>query len=235
MSGNSGKLDALLTEERRFAPSEEFTRRAVVADPRIRDRAAADREGYWAEWAAQLDWFEPWKKVLDWNPPYAKWFVGGKLNVSHNCLDRHLNGSRRDKAALIWEGEPGDTRTYTYTELHREVSKFSNVLKGLGVKKGDRVAVYLPMIPEAAIAMLACSRIGAIHSVVFGGFSPESLADRNNDAEAKVLITADGGWRRGSVVSLKKNADDALERSPTVEHVVVVARGGSSPRRSMHR
>ncbi len=226
MSGDSGKLDALLTEERRFAPPEDFTRNAVVGDPGIRERAAADRESYWAEWASELDWFEPWQTVLEWTPPHAKWFVGGKLNVSHNCLDRHLNGSRRDKVALIWEGEPGDTKRYTYVELHREVSRFANVLKGLGVGKGDRVAVYLPMIPEAAVAMLACSRIGAIHSVVFGGFSPESLADRNNDAEAKVLITADGGWRRGSIVPLKKNADEALERSPTVEHVVVVARGG---------
>ncbi len=226
MSGDSGKLDALLVEERRFAPSGEFARQAVVSDPEIRARAAADREAYWAEWAGELDWFEPWQKVLDWNPPHAKWFVGGKLNVSHNCLDRHLNGSRRDKVALIWEGEPGDTKKYTYGELHREVSRFANALKGLGVTRGDRVAIYLPMIPEAAVAMLACSRIGAIHSVVFGGFSPESLSDRNNDAEAKVLITADGAWRRGAIVPLKRNADEALERSPTVEHVVVVARGG---------
>jgi acetyl-CoA synthetase len=152
--------------------------------------------------------------------------VGGRLNVAHNCLDRHLDGPRRDKAALVWEGEPGDTRTFTYAELHREVSRFANALKGLGVEKGDRVTIYLPMIPEAAVAMLACARIGAIHSVVFGGFSPESVADRNNDAEAKVLITADGGWRRGSVVPLKANADEALERSPSIEHVVVVRRGG---------
>jgi acetyl-CoA synthetase len=224
--GNSGKLDALLVEERRFAPPEDFSRNAVLRDPGIYDRAAQDREAYWAGWAAELDWFEPWQHVLEWDPPHAKWFVGGKLNVSHNCLDRHLSGPTRDKAALVWEGEPGDTRKYTYAELHREVSRFANVLKGLGVEKGDRVAVYLPMIPEAAVVMLACTRIGAIHSVVFGGFSPESLADRNNDAKAKVLVTADGGWRRGRMVALKKNADEALERSPTVESVVVVARGG---------
>ena len=178
------------------------------------------------EWAEQLDWFRRWDSVLEWQPPHAKWFVGGKLNVAYNCLDRHLNSSRSDQAALIWEGEPGDTRTYTYAQLHDAVCRFSNVLKNLGVIRGDRVTIYLPMIPEAAIAMLACVRIGAIHSVVFGGFSPESLADRNNDAQAKVLITADGGWRRGGIVPLKSNADEALLSSPTVENVVVVQRGG---------
>lgn len=226
MSGESGALDALLTEERRFPPPEEFRLKAVIDDPDIYDRAKSDPEGYWAAWAEELDWFQPWDEVLEWTPPHAKWFLGGKLNVSHNCLDRHLDGPRRTKAALIWEGEPGDTRTYTYEELHAEVVRFASALKDLGVEKGDRVAVYLPMIPEAAVAMLACARIGAIHSVVFGGFSPESLADRNNDAEAKVLITADGGWRRGGIVPLKENADKALESSPTVEHVVVVRRGG---------
>jgi acetyl-CoA synthetase len=226
MSGDSGALSALLTEERRFPPSEAFTSRAVIGDPAIYDRAATDREAYWEAWARELDWFEPWETVLEWNPPYAKWFVGGKLNVSHNCLDRHLGGPRADKVALVWEGEPGDTRRYTYSELHREVSKFANVLKDLGVRRGDRVTIYLPMVPEAAVAMLACTRIGAIHSVVFGGFSPESLADRNNDAESRILITADGAWRRGGIVPLKANADVALERSPTVERVVVVRRGG---------
>ncbi len=226
MSGDSGALSALLTEERRFPPSEAFTSRSVFGDPGIYDRAAKDREAYWEAWARELDWFEPWEKVLEWDPPYAKWFVGGKLNVSHNCLDRHLDGPRADKVALVWEGEPGDTRSYTYAELHREVSKFANVLKGLGVRRGDRVTIYLPMIPEAAVAMLACTRIGAIHSVVFGGFSPESLADRNNDAESRILITADGAWRRGGIVPLKANADVALERSPTIEQVVVVRRGG---------
>jgi len=226
MSTDAGSLDALLTENRRFTPPEEFTARAVVHDSEIYERAAADPEGFWAEWAAKLDWFEPWHTVLEWNAPYAKWFLGGKLNVAHNCLDRHLNGPRANQEALIWEGEPGDTRTFTYSELHAEVSAFSNALKGLGVVKGDRVTIYLPMVPEAAIAMLACARIGAIHSVVFGGFSPESLSDRNNDAQAKVLITADGGWRRGGIVPLKANSDTAMETSPTVQHVVVVQRGG---------
>jgi acetyl-CoA synthetase len=226
MSSDSGAFDALLHEDRRFAPPPEFADGAVMNDEEVYARAAADPEGYWADWARELDWFEPWHTVLEWTPPHAKWFLGGKLNVSHNCLDRHVEAGRGDRTALIWEGEPGDTRTYTYAELHREVGAFSNALKGLGVARGDRVTIYLPMIPEAAIAMLACTRIGAIHSVVFGGFSPESLADRNNDAQAKVLITADGGWRRGGVVALKANADEALERSRTVESVVVVARGG---------
>jgi acetyl-CoA synthetase len=226
MSSESGSLEALLDENRRFAPPEAFRAAANFNDEAVYARAAADREAYWASWAERLDWFEPWHTVLEWNPPYAKWFLGGKLNVSHNCLDRHVHGGKADKTALIWEGEPGDTRTYTYAELLDEVGRFSNALRGLGVGKGDRVTIYLPMIPEAVVAMLACTRIGAIHSVVFGGFSPESLSDRNNDAKAKVLVTADGGWRRGSVVPLKKNSDEALKTSPTVEHVVVVRRGG---------
>jgi len=226
MSKDAGTLDALLTEDRRFSPSEDFRTRAVVSDADIYERANKDRGSYWVEWAEQLDWFRRWDSVLEWQPPHAKWFVGGKLNVAYNCLDRHLNSSRSDQAALIWEGEPGDTRTYTYAQLHDAVCRFSNALKNLGVTRGDRVTIYLPMIPEAAIAMLACVRIGAIHSVVFGGFSPESLADRNNDAQAKVLITADGGWRRGGIVPLKSNADEALLSSPTVENVVVVQRGG---------
>ncbi len=223
---DAGELDALLHEDRRFPPPGVFTGQANCNDPEIYDRAAGDPEAYWSGWASELDWFEPWHTVLDWKPPHAKWFVGGKINVAHNCLDRHVEAGRGDRTALIWEGEPGDTRTFSYAELHREVSQFSNALRGLGVEKGDRVTIYLPMIPEAAVAMLACTRIGAIHSVVFGGFSPDSLADRNNDAESKVLITADGGWRRGSVVPLKANADVALEQSPTVTNVVVVARGG---------
>ena len=227
MSKDPGAFEALLTENRRFRPSPEFTARAVVGDEELYSAAQADREAYWAEWAESLHWFRRWDSVLEWTPPHAKWFVGGKLNVSYNCLDRHLDGTRADQPALIWEGEPGDSRTYTYRELHDSVCRFSNALKGLGVGRGDRVTIYLPMIPEAAIAMLACTRIGAIHSVVFGGFSPESLADRNNDAEAKVLVTADGGWRRGGIVELKANADEALETSPTVEHVVVVERGGA--------
>jgi len=224
---DAGALDALLSEDRRFAPSAEFRAGAVLGDPGVYARASADREAYWAEWAKQLHWFQPWQTVLKWKPPFAQWFVGGKLNVSYNCLDRHVAGGHGERVAFHWEGEPGDARTYTYAELLAEVCRFANVLKGLGVKKGDRVTIYLPLIPEVVVAMLACTRIGAIHSVVFGGFSPESLSDRNNDAAAKVLVTADGGWRRGQVVPLKANADEALGNSPTIEHVVVVARGGS--------
>jgi acetyl-CoA synthetase len=235
MSTDAGALDDLLHEDRRFPPPSGFASRAVMDDPSVYERAASDPEGYWAEWAAELNWFEPWRTVLEWSPPHAKWFVGGKLNVSYNCLDRHIEAGHGERTALLWEGEPGDTRTFTYSQLHAEVCRFANALRGLGVEKGDRVTIYLPMIPEAAIAMLACTRIGAIHSVVFGGFSPESLADRNNDAEAKVLITADGGWRRGSIVPLKENADAALERSPTVENMVVVARGGELTRESFTR
>ncbi|NNF13576.1 MAG: acetate--CoA ligase [Gemmatimonadetes bacterium] len=227
MSTDSGAFDDLLHEERRFSPPAEIADDAVLRDPSVYAEAASDREAFWAGWAAELDWFEPWSKVLEWDPPRAQWFIDGKLNVSHNCLDRHVEAGRGDRRALIWEGEPGDTRTYSYSELLEEVSRLANALRDLGVERGDRVTIYLPMIPEAAVAMLACTRIGAIHSVVFGGFSPESLADRNNDARAKVLITADGGWRRGAVVPLKANADEALQTSPTVENVVVVARGGA--------
>jgi acetyl-CoA synthetase len=225
MAQREQSLEALLTEDRRFEPTEEFRAQANVADAAVYAQAEADPESFWADWAERLDWFEHWHQVLQWDAPYAQWFVGGRLNASHNCLDRHLSSWRRNKAALIWEGEPGDTRTYTYWDLHREVSKFANVLKSLGVRKGERVAIYLPMIPEAAIAMLACARIGAPHSVVFGGFSAESLRDRINDAEAKVLITADGGYRRGRAVALKEAADLALAETPVVEHVVVVRRG----------
>jgi acetyl-CoA synthetase len=226
MTGETGGLDALLKEERRFPPPAEFAATGPhVTSTDVYELAERDPEAYWEGWAKELDWFEPWEKVLEWNPPYAKWFVGGKLNVCHNCVDRHLDGFRRNKAALIWEGEPGDTQVLTYHDLHQRVTRFARVLRDLGVAKGDRVAIYLPMIPEAAIAMLACARIGAIHSVVFGGFSPDSLADRINDAEAKVLITADGGHRRGTIVQLKANADKALENTPSIEKVVVVARG----------
>jgi acetyl-CoA synthetase len=199
-----------------------------VKDESVRADAERDFEAYWARWAGELDWFQKWDRVLEWKPPHARWFDGGRLNVSHNCLDRHVSGPRADKTALLWEGEPGDTRTYTYRELHAEVGRFAQVLRDLGVGRGDRVAIYLPMIPEAAIAMLACARIGAPHSVVFGGFSPESLSDRINDASAKLLITADGGYRRGHVVPLKANSDKALERCSTIEHVIVVKRGGGS-------
>ena len=217
-------IDVLLQENRKFPPSDEFRAAAQVTSPDIYEDAARDPEAYWAKMAGQLQWIRPWHTVLEWKPPHAQWFIGGKLNVSANCLDRHLDGPRRDAPAIIWEGEPGDERTVTYAELHAEVVKFGSALRSLGVTKGDRVAIYLPMIPEAAIAMLACARIGAIHSVVFGGFSPESLRDRINDAECKVLITADGSYRRGQVVALKRNADTALEETPSIEKVVVVQR-----------
>jgi acetyl-CoA synthetase len=217
-------IDVFLQEDRRFPPPDAFRRVAHVRDWSTHERASADYEAYWAEEARKLDWIRPWDSVLEWNPPRAKWFSGGKLNVSQNCLDRHIGSARRNKAALIWEGEPGDRRTLTYWDLYVEVRKFANVLKQLGVKKGDRVGIYLPMIPEAAIAMLACARVGAIHSVVFGGFSPESLRDRMNDAQARVVITADGGYRRGQIVPLKRNTDKALEGVPSVQHVIVVQR-----------
>jgi acetyl-CoA synthetase len=215
------EIDALLHENRKFPPSAEFRRNAHVSDAHVYDQEA---EAFWAAQANELEWFEKWKTVCEWNPPHSKWFVGGKLNISVNCVDRHIRTARRNKAALIWEGEPGDRRTLTYWDLYVFVQKFANTLKKFGVKKGDRVAIYMPLVPEVAIAMLACTRIGAIHSVVFGGFSPESLRDRINDAKAKVLITADGGYRRGSVVPLKRNADKAIEGCPTIENVIVVQR-----------
>ncbi|MDP2470473.1 MAG: acetate--CoA ligase [Candidatus Palauibacterales bacterium] len=218
------EIDVLLQEDRRFDPPESFREAAIVSDGAPYREAAGDREAFWASWAEELDWFRKWDTVLEWEPPFARWFVGGKLNVAHNCLDRHLDTWRANKAALIWEGEPGDRRIYTYRQLHREVCQFANALKGLGVEKGDRVAIYLPMIPEAAIAMLACARIGAPHSVVFGGFSAKSLRDRIEDARAKVLITADGGYRRGQVIPLKRTADEAIQGLGFVEHVVIVRR-----------
>jgi acetyl-CoA synthetase len=217
----SNEIDALLQENRSFPPSEDFRRNANANDESVYD--VADREAYWASWAEQLDWQTKWHTVLEWHAPYAKWFVGGKLNASANCLDRHL-ATRGEKQALIWEGEPGDVRTFTYRELHAEVSKFANVLKSLGVVLGDRVAIYMPLVPEAIVAMLACARIGAAHSVVFGGFSSEALRDRIQDAEAKVLITATAGYRRGNLVPLKKLADAAADDCPSIEHVVVVMR-----------
>jgi acetyl-CoA synthetase len=218
------EIDALLHENRKFPPPDAFRKGAHVSDPAIYDQAAADPEAFWETQANDLEWFKKWDTVLEWTPPHAKWFVGGQLNVSVNCVDRHVKGARRNKAALVWEGEPGDRRTLTYWDLYVEVQKFANVLKKLGVKRGDRVAIYMPLIPEVAIAMLACTRIGAAHSVVFGGFSPESLRDRINDAKCKVLITADGGYRRGGVIPLKRNSDKAIESCPTIEHVVVVQR-----------
>lgn len=220
-------LETLLEEKRVFSPSLEFKRQANMNDPGIYERAAADPIGFWASLAAQeLQWEKKWETVLDWDPPFARWFVGGQLNVTVNCLDRHVHSWRRNKVALIWEGEPGDSRIYTYYDLYKEVCRAANVLLSLGVHKGDRVAIYLPMIPEAMVAMLACARIGAVHSVVFGGFSADALRDRINDAQAKVLITADGGWRRGKIIPLKVNAGQALADAPSVEKVLVVRRTG---------
>jgi acetyl-CoA synthetase len=223
------RIETLLDEQRRFPPPEAFTARAHVRDSSPHERARKDPEGYWADWAKQLEWIRPWDRVLEWKPPHAKWFLGGKLNASVNCLDRHVRAGRSGRVALIWEGEPaGEVRRITYGELHTEVSKFANVLKSLGVGRGDRVAIYLPMVPEVAVAMLACARIGAVHTVVFGGFSAESLRDRINDAGAKVLVTADGGYRRGAIVPLKHNADDALAGTPSIAHVVVLRRTGQT-------
>lgn len=207
-----------------YHPSEEFKAQANLQSFDLFKEAKQDPLAFWAKQAENLHWFRPWTQVLEWNPPYAKWFVGGKLNVCYNCLDRHMETDTRTKRALIWEGENGDQREFTYEDLYQEVNQFANVLKSLGVAKGDRVAIYLPMIPEAAVSMLACARIGAIHTVVFGGFSAEALKDRILDAEAKVVITADGGFRRGKIVHLKEAVDQAVESCPCVEHVVVVKR-----------
>ena len=218
-------IEDFFVEDRSFPPPEGFKEHSLVASPFLYDEADQDYEGFWARQAADLlDWFEDWHTICEWKLPFAKWFLGGKLNVSHNCLDRHVAAGRGDKVAYHWEGEPGDTRTITYADLLAEVQKFANVLKSLGVQKGDRIAIYMPMIPELPVAMLACARIGAPHSVVFGGFSPDSLIDRINDAECKVVITADGGFRRGAAAMLKPNVDAALESTPSVEHVVVVRR-----------
>ncbi len=227
-SGSTGTIDALLQEDRTFPPPTEFVKQANVNDPKIYETATENPEAFWAKFAEELDWFKKWDKVLEWDPPFAKWFVGGKLNVSYNCLDRHLTSSRRNKAAIIWEGEPGDSKVYTYWDLYREVCRFANGLKSQGVEKGDRVTIYLPMTPELPIAMLACARIGAPHSVVFGGFSPESLRDRINDSQSKILITADGGYRRGGIVPLKQNSDDSLDGTYSIETVVVLRRTGSA-------
>ena len=226
-------IDSQLEENRAFSPTPEFTAQANADDPSIYDRANKDPEAFWAEYAALLDWFEPWHTVLQWESPHAKWFVGGKLNACVNCVDRHALGARAEKKAIIWEGEPGDTRTLTYRELYLEVCRFANVLRNLNVHKGDRVSVYMPMIPELAITLLACARIGAVHSVVFGGFSADSLRERINDCGASVLITADGGWRRGAVVPLKQMADEALSGTPTIKSVVVVERVGAHTKINM--
>jgi len=212
-------------QQQTFPPTVAFTAQANISDAGVYDVAAADSEGWWAKQSAEtLQWTKPWETVCEWNPPHAKWFVGGQLNVAANCLDRHLTNGRRNKAALIFEGEPGDSRVLTYWDLHREVCKLSNVLLGLGVVKGDRVTIYLPSVPEAVISMLACARIGAVHTVVFGGFSADSLAERISDSQSKLLITADGGWRRGAPVRLKDLADKALEGETTIGKVIVVNR-----------
>ncbi len=221
-------IEALADEQRTFPPSEDFKKSTLVAGTFLYDEAAENDEAFWARQADELiDWDTKWDTTLDWQLPDARWFDGGTLNVSYNCLDRHVLAGKGDKVAFHWEGEPGDRRTITYQALLDEVSQFANVLKGLGVEKGDRVNIYMPMIPEAAVAMLACARIGAAHSVVFGGFSAQALSDRINDAQAKVLVTADGGYRRGEVFPLKPAADEACETAPSIEHVVVVKRGGN--------
>ncbi len=221
-------IEDLLIEGRTFPPGKKFSKNANVNNAAIYKKAAKNPEKFWAGFAKELDWFEKWNKVSTWKAPHSKWFLGGKLNVSYNCIDRHVTTARKNKAAIIWEAESGESRTITYWELYREVNRFANVLKSLGVKKGDRVTIYLPMIPELAVAMLACARIGAPHSIVFGGFSAESLRDRINDSQARILITSDGGYRRGKVIPLKKNADDALKDAPTVEKVIVVNRVGAA-------
>ena len=228
MNRSDQPIEALLDEERLFPPPEECSRNANMADPDIYQRAAKDPEAYWAQAAESLEWMRKWDRVLDWKPPIAQWFVGGKLNVSVNCLDRHVRGWRRNKAAFIWEGEPGEERVLTFADLYREVNRFANAMKRLGVQKGDRVTIYMPMIPELPIALLACARIGAPHSVVFGGFSAESLRDRINDAQSKLVITADGSYRRGQIVPLKRNVDAALKDCPCVEKVVMVRRIGDA-------
>ena len=221
-------LSALLQEKRLFSPPEGFRERANAADPAIYESARKDLQSFWAEEAKRLDWFSPWQEILEWKAPWVKWFSGGKINVTYNCVDRHVQSARRNKAAILWEGEPGDSRVFTYDMLSREVSRFANALRSLGVAKGDRVAIYMGMVPELAIAMLGCAKIGATHSVVFGGFSMEALRERINDAKAKVLVTADGAWRRGNVVTLKTAADEALKETPTIEKVVVVRRVGEA-------
>jgi acetyl-CoA synthetase len=225
-------IESVLNEQRVFEPPADFAAQAHIksmADlEALRAEATGDPEGFWARFAeSELHWFKKWDQVLKWTPPHAEWFTGGAINISYNCLDRHLAGWRRNKAALIWEGEPGDTRTLTYQQLHTEVCRFANALKKIGVTRGDRVALYMPLIPELAISMLACARVGATHSVVFGGFSSSALVDRINDAQCKVVVTADGGWRRGNEVKLKAAVDEALKETPSVQSCIVVKRTGS--------
>ena len=228
MADAKSNIESLLKEDRVFKPSDAFSAQAHIRSlsdyEALSKRAAEDPENYWAEIASELHWFEKWNKVLEWDLPFSRWFVGGKTNISYNCLDRHLKTPRKNKIAILWEGEPGDVRALSYQMMHREVSRFANVLKSLGLKAGDRATVYMGMVPELAIALLACARIGVSHNVVFGGFSAEALRDRINDSKSRVLITQDGGYRRGTIVPLKKNADEALKGTPTVEKVVVYKR-----------
>ena len=227
-------IESTLQETRVFTPPPEFAANAHVKSfeeyEQIYNDAAKDPEAFWAKQAEALNWFKKWNTVLEWKEPHAKWFVGGKINASYNCLDRHLNSWRKNKAAFIWEGEPGEIRTLTYLQMYRQVCKFANVLKKLGVKKGDRVALYMPLVPELAIAMLACSRIGATHTVIFGGFSADAIRDRVNDCECKMIVTADGGFRRGSEIKLKEVVDNAVVQCPGVRSVVVFKRTGSELR-----
>jgi len=232
MSNPASSIESVLQEDRKFPPTQEFAARAHISSEeqyqQMWTRAKDDPAGFWGELAqSELEWSQPFTAAMQGKMPETKWFTGGKLNVSVNCLDRHLKTWRKNKAAIIWEGEPGDTRTLTYQQLHHEVCKFANVLKGLGVQTGDRVTLYMPLVPELAIAMLACARIGATHSIIFGGFSSDAIADRNNDAESKVVVTADAGWRRGKEIALKANVDESLARSPSVKKVVVLRRTGA--------
>ncbi len=229
MTKESGVFDDLLTENRSFPPSEKFRANAYVSDSTLHEAGKQDPVAYWEEQAKGIHWMQPWTETLRWDPPHVQWFLGGTLNLAYNCLDRHLDGPRANKAAIIWEGETGETRTLTYRQLHQEVCQAANVMKALGVGRGDRVAIYMPMVVEAAVVMLACARIGAIHSVVFGGFSAESLSDRINDSQCKLLITADGGWRRGSVLALKSVADEALKSTRSIENVLVLRRQEHQP------
>src|ERR1700693_172809 len=226
-------IESTLKEKRVFKPSAAFSKSAHIkslkAYQSLYKESVKNPEKFWAKLAKEeLEWFSPWKTVLKWKEPFAQWFVGGKLNISSNCLDRHVKTWRKNKAAIIWEGEPGDSRTLTYQDLYREVCKFANVLKSIGIKKGDRVAIYMPMIPELAIAMLGCARIGATHSIIFGGFSAEALKDRILDAEANLVITADGGYRKGGVIPLKENVDQAVKSTPSVLHTIFYRRPGGA-------
>jgi acetyl-CoA synthetase len=231
MSSGSSNIESIMNEVREFPPPADFSRSARIGSledyEQLRAEASASPEAFWARMAEELEWFKKWDTVLEWNLPHAKWFVGGKINIAHNCLDRHLSGPRRNKAAIIWEGEPGEQRTLTYSQLHSEVCRFANVLKRAGVATGDRVALYMPLVPELAIAMLACARIGAPHTVIFGGFSADSLKDRINDAGCKMVVTADGGYRRGGEIALKPAVDEALKHTPSVKGCIVVRRTGT--------